>query len=479
LAPAIRSLTLLLGLAVPAGALAIEPAAPPVAPQSLVPRALPMVVRDGRIAEVEVHAVPFGIGSTTLEGPARAAMARLLDRLASDCFLTAQAVGHADPAAETGGDALAAHRLARARADRVAEMLADRGLDPDSIAAVWDWQFRTVAPSVTLWTFALVAGEDCEGGTPAVAAEPPSVAAVPPAPPAGDDVAPHPAAPDVMAAAPAPRDDQPDEPPLLEAPAAPSPIEDATAAAAPVLEEQDGRAPAMAAWHGPERPPAGDLPGLPWTVDAQGQPAARGAADRVASRRAAPPLVPASPVDAPEAVVDGVSAAPRPAAALADHRADPPVPGTALAAQPRPPDAGPALDRDIAGAEAPTVAPSGEAVAAGPVPAAAEPSRLEIVFDVNSSFLPPGAAAELAAFLEAQPAELPLVVDIAASAGGKVKDATPEQARRYNRWMADRRIGRIGEQLARYAPSRVELGETRYLDEDEGRRLIVTVRRLR
>jgi hypothetical protein len=45
--------------------------------------------------------------------------------------------------------------------------------------------------------------------------------------------------------------------------------------------------------------------------------------------------------------------------------------------------------------------------------------------------------------------------------------------------MADRRIGRIGEQLARYAPSRVELGETRYLDEDEGRRLIVTVRRLR
>ena len=70
-----------------------------------------------------------------------AANAQRLDslsaELATDCFLTAQVIGHVG-SAEVGNDTLGAHRLARARADAVQSSLIKDGLPAKAIASdIW------------------------------------------------------------------------------------------------------------------------------------------------------------------------------------------------------------------------------------------------------------------------------------------------------------------------------------------------------
>jgi hypothetical protein len=139
--------------------------------------ATPLVLKDGRMAYVSVHTVPFGPGADTLAPGAAGTVSALAAGLATDCFLTAQAIGHVEPGAKgEGDDTLAAHRLARARADRVQRLLGEKGLPASAVASVWDYQFLVREPRVTLWVFRLREGEDC-GGEPLPAGKSPAVAA--------------------------------------------------------------------------------------------------------------------------------------------------------------------------------------------------------------------------------------------------------------------------------------------------------------
>ncbi len=130
---------------------------------SLTGAPLPMAVRQGAVAEVSVHAVPFPLGSSALEGGVASALDALLATAATDCFLFAQIVGHVTPGSQADGDTLVAHRLARARADTVRAALARAGVPGDEVATTWDRAFGTREPRATLWLFERPLGEDCAG----------------------------------------------------------------------------------------------------------------------------------------------------------------------------------------------------------------------------------------------------------------------------------------------------------------------------
>ncbi len=132
---------------------------------------MPLVLKDGRIANVTVHTIPFATGSGELDAATREALRTIFEPLATDCFLTAQAIGHVAPGITRDGDTLSAHRLARARADWVQGALAGFGMPQPSVASVWDWQFLLAESRVTLWVFSLTEGDDCDG-TPLPKGEP-------------------------------------------------------------------------------------------------------------------------------------------------------------------------------------------------------------------------------------------------------------------------------------------------------------------
>ncbi|MEZ5903601.1 MAG: hypothetical protein R3C69_00220 [Geminicoccaceae bacterium] len=50
----------------------------------------PLILKDGRIAQVSVHTIPFATGSGELDEEAAAELDALLVPLATDCFLTAR-----------------------------------------------------------------------------------------------------------------------------------------------------------------------------------------------------------------------------------------------------------------------------------------------------------------------------------------------------------------------------------------------------
>ncbi|HEX6143641.1 MAG TPA: hypothetical protein VFZ01_13050 [Geminicoccaceae bacterium] len=126
-------------------------------------RPTPLILKDGRIASVSVHVLPFAAGAAAIDDAAAGALVDLTRQMATDCFLTAQVIGHVGTEEAGSGDTLAAHRLARSRADAVQATLIDGGLPAKSIASVWDWQFMILEPRATLWVFQLTQGEDCEG----------------------------------------------------------------------------------------------------------------------------------------------------------------------------------------------------------------------------------------------------------------------------------------------------------------------------
>ena len=151
-------------------------------PAALTAQPLPMAIRDGRMAEVAVHAVPFAIGSQDLAAATESALDRIALGAATDCFVTAQAVGHVQPGTPGDGGTLAAHRLARARAEAVKAALVRVGLPEGSVASVWDYQFSLREPRVTLWIFELPRGQACAGTPlPGVAARMALAKAEPPA----------------------------------------------------------------------------------------------------------------------------------------------------------------------------------------------------------------------------------------------------------------------------------------------------------
>jgi len=67
-------------------------------------------------------------------------------------------------------------------------------------------------------------------------------------------------------------------------------------------------------------------------------------------------------------------------------------------------------------------------------------------------------------------------LEVGVSGSDKVVGAnTPEEARRYNRWLAERRMSRVREWLDENAPDRQLEIEPAFLADDSSRRLVVRV----
>lgn len=122
----------------------------------------PLVLKDGRIAQVSIHAIPFPDDASALASTTAIELETFTQSVATDCFLTAQVIGHVDKSETSGRGTVEIHRLARARADTVQDALISNGLPAASIASVWDWQFMVQDARATLWVFQLMNGDDCE-----------------------------------------------------------------------------------------------------------------------------------------------------------------------------------------------------------------------------------------------------------------------------------------------------------------------------
>jgi hypothetical protein len=120
---------------------------------------------------------------------------------------------------------------------------------------------------------------------------------------------------------------------------------------------------------------------------------------------------------------------------------------------------------------------------ATPPTAAATPpppvGAAEIVFDTNSSFLPRGAGKELSRLVAGLPKARGYEVELTATVGAAADAAEakdPAEAARYDRWLAERRLGRVAEWIEKNAPVR-ELSVRRgFVENDPSRRIIVRVR---
>lgn len=462
--------------------------------------ATPLVLKDGRIAHVAIWAVPFGVGATELDAEVKAELAGLVETIATDCFLTAQAIGHVEPEAARAGESLAAHRLARARADRIQKAMVERGLQASAIASVWDWQFLVKEPRVTVWVFRLHEGDDCEGkrlepptATPAASAQPgarelpvraaaspppggPPPGSEPPAakPPAGQAAAPARGA--TSATQPQPAQLQAAQPPAGQ----PAGVRPPPAAGAQTPGSEARGAPPMPGSQPPPRPllatrPAQPPPSLPGASAAANEVLVSPIADQ-------PPATVAPEAPAPVAAETTPPAARSPRGATvepprAPDPASPPDPARPVERAKAAPDPASGPRAPEPGA-APSVEPGPRAVAAlDPGPdASGGPASLEIVFDTNSSYLPKGAVAELRAFLKALPPGAAREVELVAAVGGAEVKEGGGAGVRYNRWLAERRAGRVADWLKENAAGRRVKVTTGYREDDPSRRVTLRVK---
>jgi hypothetical protein len=423
---------------------------------------------------------------------------------------------------------LNAHRLARSRADAVQASLISGGLPAKAIASVWDWQFMVREPRATLWVFELTAGEDCEGrqlqGGDLVAEAPsaeqgnaaperaPRPAAAPAEPPAAR--ATNPAA---AGARPAVTAAKPAATARGDAAAQPSP---APATQPPVVAHAEAVPPAAKSAAARSQPEpgqtrqgatnlAGTAPAAEPQTAARAQPAERPAA-------AEPQTVTrAQPAEQP-ATAESQTLAP---AQLAEHpaRAEPRTWGSAPSAkQPtaaEPKIAAPAqVAEQTATAQAQTLAPAqaaeqpataepqtvaraepGEQAAIAAAPAAtpqssAKPSTddgkvesgpqdgLIITFATNSSYFPSGAAARLRELIGSVNGDKKYQVTLQVAVSGTtqvVGAKSADEAARYNKWLADRRVERVQAWLAKNAGAQALSVKPEYVANDDSRRLTV------
>lgn len=415
------------GLGLLAGGITL-PSAATAEVKPLFAEATPLVLKDGRIANVSVHRIPFNLGENALDAATAEALRALIEPLATDCFLTAQAIGHVAPGAGKDGDTLSAHRLARARADHVQATLAGHGLPQPAVASVWDWQFLVERSEVTLWIFSLNVGDDCDG-TP-LPDQPPLVAD------ATDEEA-------IPAAAAAESTPPPRE---LRMPDA-EPVEgDAALGSSETVVRELSSAGSL------ERPETGAIA----TPN-----------DEPTDRVAAAPV--ASPVPAREAMAVAAGDEERPEERVEAVREDPLATASVGAVRPAPPASAEAAAEPVPPAI--DVAAVDDA-ATSTVPANGAASALVITFDVNSSFFPAGAVRELRRFLETLPADAPVGIELVGAVGtGEVRGASAEEAARYNAWMAERRLQRVAEWLDAHAGGRRLTVTERLVENDSSRKV--------
>lgn len=407
----------------------------------------PLILKDGRIAHVSVHVVPFRAGSEDYaSGLSEDRLAERFAAFATDCFLTAQAIGHVRPDAVEAGDSLSAHRLARTRADKVHAALAGLGIPSHAIASVWDWQFVVEEPRVTVWIFRLNQGEDCEGRrlepgeavaatTPQAETEAPAAMtpSEPPTEPAAEETA---SAPGETATGTVVEGELPEPEEAARAEDA-ARADDATTAA----EEAETT--------GPDEPDEGELAAAGDEAEAGGDEAEAAATPRRVEPR-------------PLTEREAAAAALRRFEASEEEEEDGAAAETAAAA-----DAVSAAGEDAAAGEDDEARMA--ALAEG------EPvGEASVTFDVNSSFFSGGHSQTLRAFVESLPEGRRYTVRLAVAVGsGDVEDATPEEARRYNRWMAERRADRVEEWLASNAGGRDFVFRREYRENDNSRQVAI------
>jgi flagellar motor protein MotB len=442
----------------------------------------PLILKDGRIANVSVHVVAFAQGGSALDSPIAQQLSVLTDEVATDCFLTAQVIGHVGSSEVAGSDTLNAHRLARARADAVQATLIAGGLPAKAIASVWDWQFMVREARATLWVFRLTPGEDCEG-TPLDSAAAPLVARAEPWPAPTQNPQESTVGTRAAVAAEAGR------------PAAPA--LSAGLAARPALAEtaRPVPPPVAAVPAGPSAAPArlpGNTQAPPAVSPAEAQPPARVAEAKGAETRAAE----ATPAAAERAQTKPIETKPtevKPAATRAAGA--PPAAAERAAAQPtevkptevKPVEAKPAETRpepEIAAAS--SARPDRAAAAAAqPDPAQRQAAvdvkeeRLVIVFPTNSSYFPPGTGSQLRSLLRtlAQDRRYEVVLESSVSGSQKVVGAeTAEEAAKYNKWLATRRLERVRDWLDQNAAGRGLVVKPEYHANDESRQVVVRIR---
>ena len=419
-------------------------------------RPTPLVLKDGRIANVSIHEVPFARGQAGLTTESGADLTELTRTVGTDCFLTAQVIGHIDSSEIAEQDSLSAHRLARARADAVQASLIHNGLPAKAIASVWDWQFMVREARATLWVFQLTAGEDCEGrplredlvaqaptsrGQPATASrEAPVPAVSPPEPARAQGAAPAPAR--ATAAATAPRS-------VSEAPRE-APGQAIVSAMAPA-EPRPGRG--TGETQGSEAPP---------------EPQTRALVPPVAAAERPPATAPV--------------ATPRPGegAALASRSGAPQAPGVTRPLPPVEPEATAApAERQVA-----AVAPDTATTPSRPPQPAGSDGKVEtgpegalvITFATNSSYMPTGTSRRLRQLLaELEPGKrYEASLQVAVSGSRKVVGAkSPQEAASYNKWLAERRLERVQQWLLENAGPDTLAIKPAYRADDESRKVIV------
>jgi outer membrane protein OmpA-like peptidoglycan-associated protein len=352
----------------------------------------PLVLKDGRIANVSIHVVPFAPGRAELAAGPAGQLAELTRAVGTDCFLTAQVIGHINSSEVADDDTLNAHRLARARADAVQATLIGGGLPAKAIASVWDWQFMVPAPRATLWVFELTAGEDCEGR-----------------PLHGDLVAQVP------------------------------PTEQRTAA--PERATRSALAPAERATQTAAAPVAAQADAAPRAVE---PPAPRSQAEpgQVRQGQGEPGFTKAAPAAEPQRVAR---------AQPAEQRAAP----TAVAARPQAPAKPPASDGKV------EAGPEGDLI---------------ITFATNSSYFPAGTSSRLRDLLAGIDAgsRYEVTLQVAVSGTTKVVGAkSAQEAARYNKWLAERRLERVQDWLLKNGAAEALSIKPEYVADDDSRRLTV------
>ncbi|HEX6111371.1 MAG TPA: hypothetical protein VFZ10_03625 [Geminicoccaceae bacterium] len=406
----------------------------------------PLVLKDGRIASVSIHVVPFAPGRAELGGEAAARVAELTRAVGTDCFLTAQVIGHIDSSEVAQDDTLNAHRLARSRADAVQASLIGGGLPAKAIASVWDWQFMVRAPRATLWIFQLIAGEDCEGR------------------PLGGD----------LVAQAAPSSSRAAAQPERAATPAPAGRTANTAAPAPVAQVEGVTRPAAPAAARAQAEASQNSAQTPSLTQARPTPEPKRAA-------------PAGPAEQREA---GTTVAARPALAPKAATGDKPVEqpqrgtGTTVAAKPAP-----AVKAAASGSQGEQPATQGEigtAIAAKPAPATAASASdgkvergsegsLVITFATNSSYFPSGAARRLRELLAGIDPENKYQVTLRVAVSGTTKVVgarSPQEAASYNKWLAERRLERVQNWLVENAAVDALSFKPEYVT-DESRQVVV------
>ncbi|MGH6945372.1 MAG: hypothetical protein ACREH6_14270 [Geminicoccaceae bacterium] len=442
----------------------------------------PLILKDGRIADVSVHLVPFVAGAAEVAPAAARALAGLTRELATDCFLTAQVIGHV-AADEVGpGDTLGAHRLARSRADAVQASLIAGGLPEKSIASVWDWQFLVREPRATLWVFRLIEGEDCDG-TPLAPHNPSELVAerATDGAKAPDEPSPAPASQgtaSVAAGTGAPAADgavrvEPSEPTTVasldrSAPASsaqiasPTPVEATSHAdAAPTTPSADAR--------GRRGKPAADTTAVGSRSSSGSSAQATVAAAQ--PRAAAPVEAEPKTAEAPGASVATTEPAGATSTASEARERAQPVPAVSPTARNRPAD----MPKPVAVTRTTAPAAAGGVGSPGPV---ARGGSLVITFANNSSYFPPGVRRELNGLLRGLSSGRRYDVVLQASVSGldKVVGASsPAEARRYNKWLADRRLQRVQDWLAENAKGAELVVRPEFLADNEERQVIVKI----